>query len=63
MLSLLRAMRTGDGVPPIEVHQPPGLQDYRYALRDGFHRFYASAAIGFRCIPIKVLPYFDIIAG
>jgi hypothetical protein len=63
MESILRALIAGHALPPIDVHEPPERQDYRYALRDGFHRFYASAATGFPCLPVRVLPYFDITLG
>lgn len=48
---------------PISVHEPPDLMAFRYAVKDGFHRFYASAAVGFRFLPVSVRPYFDITKG
>lgn len=50
---------------PIKVDVPPpgspsqGPLDYR--VRNGLHRYYASVAVGFRKIPVRILPYYDIL--
>ena len=44
-------------LPPIEVHRLPN-GAFPFGLRDGYHRFYASAAAGFECVPARVLSYF-----
>lgn len=43
-------------MPPIRVKVPadPG-GEYRYALYDGFHRFYLSVAAGFSHIPVEIV--------
>jgi hypothetical protein len=61
-VKILRAFVANDALPPVPVHELP-TGSYRYALRDGFHRFYASAAAGFNALPIEILPYFDIATG
>ena len=60
MIKILCGIQTGQALPGVHVHEPPSRSKYRYALRDGFHRFYASAAAGFSHIPAEVFPYFDI---
>jgi hypothetical protein len=51
-------------VPLIEL--PPGdrlaLAPYRYRVRDGFHRFYASVAAGFGFLPATVVSMDDLLA-
>ena len=45
-VNILRAFVGNESLPPVSVHGlSPG--PYRYGLRDGFHRFYASAAADF----------------
>ena len=61
MERILRGFVAGDLIPPITVHEPPGAA-IRYAVRGGFHRFYASVAAGFECLPVEVKPYFDLYA-
>lgn len=60
MVDVLRGFRVGDKLPPIEVDEPPTNTGFRYRVRDGFHRYYASAAVGFTQLPVSVRPYFDI---
>ncbi|MEN7430897.1 hypothetical protein VA599_09060 [Chromobacterium sp. TRC.1.1.SA] len=57
-ISLLRAMVTGLELPPLEVHQPPDAT--KFVVRDGFHRYFLSIALGFSKLPVSVRPYFDI---
>ncbi len=63
MMPVLEALVNGIPIPRIEVHELPGTNDFRYGMRNGFHRFHASAAAGFEYIPIEILPYFDIRKG
>ncbi|HKW53851.1 MAG TPA: hypothetical protein VJO12_09175 [Stellaceae bacterium] len=56
-------IRRGLEQEPIPVHELPDQVKFRYAVRDGFHRFYASAAVGFRLLPVSVRPYFDVTKG
>ena len=60
MVDVLRGFRVGDKLPPIEVDEPPTNTGFRYRVRDGFHRYYASAAVGFTQLPVSVRPYFDL---
>ena len=63
MVNILRGIRTDSPMPPVVVHNCPKPSQYLYEVRDGFHRFYASAAVGFSNLPIEIRPYFDIRAG
>src|SRR5690348_5847933 len=56
MIDVLRGIRAGDELPPVPVHEPPGQPVFRYAVRDGMHRLYASAAAGFKFLPVTILP-------
>lgn len=60
IVDILRGFRVGDKLPPIEVDEPPTNTGFRYRVRDGFHRYYASAAVGFIQLPVSVRPYFDL---
>jgi len=60
MISILRGIAAGASLPPIRVHELPNPTPRPYGLRDGFHRFYASAAAGFKAVPATNLPHFDI---
>jgi len=59
-ISILKAFATGAPLPAIEVDEPPSLEGYRYRVRDGYHRFHLSVAVGYSRLPVSVLPYFDI---
>lgn len=58
MISLIKCILTGKIIPPVEVHLKPGESTYR--VKDGYHRFYISAALGYQSLPVSVKPYFDI---
>ncbi len=60
MTPILRGLIKGEVIPPIEVNEVNNLGQYRYRVHNGFHRFYASLAAGFECVPVVVKPYFDI---
>ena len=60
MVPILHGFRNGDVLPPIEVDEPPNKSGLRFRVRVGFHRFYASVAVGFLHLPVSVRPYFDI---
>jgi len=49
-VSVLRAFSQGVPLPPLPVARDPH-GDFRYQLRDGAHRFYASLAVGFAKAP------------
>ncbi len=56
MIGVLQAMRSGVQLRPIEVLRGvPG--EARLVPRDGFHRFYASVALGFPMLPVAVFRY------
>jgi hypothetical protein len=55
MRDIFRAFTTDTPLPPIEVIREVFRQQYRYRVRNGLHRFYASAAVGFTCIPVAVV--------
>jgi hypothetical protein len=57
-ISILRAFVEGKALPPLEAHRPAAPMS-KLALRDGFHRYYASVAIGFPMLPVSIRPYFD----
>ena len=59
-ISILKAFASGAARPAIEVDEPPDLEGYRYRVRDGYHRFHLSVAVGYLRLPVSVLPYFDI---
>ena len=62
-VSLLRAITAGHAVPAVEADEPPNPKSHRYRVRNGYHRFYISAALGFSHVPLSVKPYFDINAS
>lgn len=57
MVSVLSGIVTGASMPPINVHRRPGGQVFE--LRDGFHRYYASIALGLAEVPVNELPFFE----
>lgn len=56
-ISLIQAITSGCAVPPLEVYFPP--QTVRLAVRDGYHRYLISVALGFTMLPVSIRPYFD----
>jgi hypothetical protein len=60
IVQVLRGFRSGELLPAIDVDGPSDQTCFRYRVRDGFHRFYASAAVRFTHLPVSVRPYFDI---
>jgi ParB-like chromosome segregation protein Spo0J len=60
MLSILRGIKARDHIPPIEINELENDNKFKYRVQDGFHRFYASVALGFDCIPVVIKPYFNI---
>jgi hypothetical protein len=56
LVSVLNAIATGAEIEPVPLAKlPPGdfylPAQYQYWVRDGFHRFYATIAAGFPCLP------------
>lgn len=56
MMRILQGIARREVIPPVEVklkdHQPG---EYRYEVHNGWHRFYASAAAGFPCLPTIIV--------
>jgi hypothetical protein len=58
LISILGAIAAGEKMKPVpllklpvsDLHPAP----YGYRVRDGFHRFYASIAAGFECLPVQI---------
>jgi|SRR6185437_7482243 len=52
LVPVLLGLQSQEGVvPPVEVLAQDGGR-YRYRVRNGFHRFYASVALGFPKLPV-----------
>lgn len=60
MRSVLKGIADGDPLPPVKVDRPPGVGPAVFRLKDGYHRFMASAAAGFGAIPALEVSYFDL---
>jgi hypothetical protein len=45
-------------LPPVEVTTAPGLKQYRYAVYNGYHRYYASIAVRYPMLPVKIVQPF-----
>ncbi|WP_157475071.1 hypothetical protein [Lysobacter sp. Root494] len=58
-MAILAAIRKGDALPPVEIDEPPDATGRRYRLRNGFHRYHLSAALGFSHVPVVLRPYFS----
>lgn len=56
LLRIFGGFLAGDAIPPVKVHKCP-YGPSSYGLRDGFHRFHASIAAGFSCIPVALTTY------
>ena len=59
MLDILKGIATSHPLPPIELVETRG-ERLPYRVHDGLHRYYASIAVGFRQVPVRVVPDFDI---
>ena len=59
LISLLTGIPKGAEIEPVPVVELPAAEfppsPFRYRVRDGYHRFYASVAAGFECLPV-VMP-------
>jgi hypothetical protein len=58
LVSVLRGIALGEQIEAVPLcalpdNFPPA--PYRYRVRDGFHRFYASIAAGFEYLPGKIV--------
>jgi hypothetical protein len=53
MMAILHGIQNGDSMPPIPVWRT--LEGpWRFEIRDGYHRVYASQAVGFTHIPAEI---------
>jgi hypothetical protein len=59
-VSLIQAIVEARPLPPIEAHKEPSATARRLTIRDGYHRYYISIALGFTHVPVSIRPYFDI---
>ena len=60
LLSILRGICTGDTIRAALGRLPPGTGKLHYELVAGFHRFYASAAVGYTHLPMAVRQFFSL---
>jgi hypothetical protein len=51
MVSVLQGIANRMIIPPVEVTVSQEEGEYRYKVHNGYHRFYASVAAGFPCLP------------
>lgn len=61
LLRILKGFVEGDEIPWVPLLELPHVSEftprpYRYRVRDGYHRYYASVAAGFECLPGSVQP-------
>jgi hypothetical protein len=58
LICILSGFVKGDEIKPVPVVELPPADvppaPFRYRVRDGVHRFYASVAAGFQCLPAVV---------
>ena len=58
LISVLNGIAAGDTIEPVPVAELQPIEflrnPYRYRVKDGFHRFYASVAAGFECLPVTI---------
>jgi hypothetical protein len=60
LVNVMRGIVSGAEIPPVSVRQFPHEHDfwnegqYRFRVRDGFHRYYASIAAGFEFLPVLI---------
>ena len=55
LVPILLSFRSPEcALPPIEVETLPEAGQYHFRVTNGFHRYYASAAVGYPKIPVLV---------
>jgi hypothetical protein len=58
LISILKGIATGAEIEPVPLLKLPSgdfpAAPYRYRVRNGFHRFYASIAAGFEYLPAVI---------
>jgi hypothetical protein len=60
MISVLKAMRLDQPLPPVEVEVDDAWERFPYRLYHGYHRFHASIAVGFSHIPAVIVDMQDL---
>ena len=55
LVRILQGINHGDKIPPVEICHADEGSEYTYVLKNGFHRFYASVALGFEVIPAVIV--------
>ncbi|MFZ6655372.1 hypothetical protein [Undibacterium sp. TJN19] len=55
-IAILQAITSGVALPALEVYFESNSNCM--AVRDGFHRYYISIALGFSMVPVSVRPYY-----
>jgi hypothetical protein len=53
MLRVLQGFARGSSIPPVRARISAN-SPYSYSVYDGFHRYYASAAVGYTMLPLVV---------
>jgi hypothetical protein len=56
MVEILHKIVHGHSLPPLIAEELPEPNPYRYRIHSGFHRFYASAALGLAFVPVSFTP-------
>jgi hypothetical protein len=56
LVRVLQGIVSGTQIPPVPLRELPeeefpNIRPYRFRVRDGIHRFYASIAAGFQSLP------------
>jgi hypothetical protein len=55
LLKIFEGFKTGDDIEPVPLYENPPRDfppiQYRFQVINGVHRFYASVAAGFECLP------------
>jgi hypothetical protein len=55
MLPVLLAFLSPEcALPPVEVQRSAPSERYRFKVHNGYHRYYASAAVGYTRLPIVI---------
>ena len=57
VVSLLNGMLSYKEIPPIQVWSKEKNSSNLYVVRDGYHRFYLSVAVGYSKIPVEINDY------
>ena len=54
MMNILIGIQRGDAMPPIQIEAADS-GPRRFRLRAGFHRYYASLAVGYSYVPAEIV--------